>query len=62
VIFLHDGVVYIYYLDLAVLGVALAAFQGWLGGELVYGDGVFVRAGETVPAEAAKPEGHSHQH
>ena len=62
VIFLHDGVVPIYYLDLAVLSVALAAFQGWLGGELVYGDGVFVRVGEVLPAEAAEPEGHSHQH
>lgn len=31
------------YLDVAFLAVALAAFQGWLGGELVYTHGVFVR-------------------
>lgn len=62
VIFLHDAVVPIYYLDLAALSVALAAFQGWLGGELVYGDGVFVRAGEVGPAGAAEPGGHNHKH
>ena len=61
-IHLHGGIVPIYYLDIAVLGVALAAFQGWLGGELVYGDGVFVRAGNVVSAQAAESEGHGHQH
>ena len=62
VIFLHDGVVPIYYLDLAVLGVALAAFQGWLGGELVYGDAVFVGAGEPGSAEKAGHKGSGHHH
>src|SRR3546814_6175658 len=32
------------YLDAAMLTVALAALQGWLGGELVYSDGVFVQS------------------
>lgn len=31
------------YLDAAVLTVALAALQGWLGGKLVYSDGVSVK-------------------
>lgn len=31
------------YLDCAVLAMALAGFQGWLGGELVYAHGVFVK-------------------
>lgn len=35
-VYAADGVVPMVYLDLAVLTVALAAFQGWLGGELVY--------------------------
>lgn len=56
----------VYYLDIALLTVALAAFQGWLGGELVYSDGVFVRQGEAPGPEAAESgqkaekEGHSH--
>lgn len=61
-IYVQGGVVPIYYLDLAVLGVALAAFQGWLGGELVYGDAVFVRPGEAGPAEEAGHEEHRHHH
>ena len=60
-----DGVVPMVYLDLAVLTVALAAFQGWLGGELVYTDGVFVRQGETTTGEGeavSTPKGHGHHH
>ena len=38
------------YLDFALLTLALAAFQGWLGGELVFSDGVSVRrAGKAGP-------------
>lgn len=65
-IYNHDLVTPVFYLDLAVLTVALAAFQGWLGGELVYSDGVFVRQGEAsgpeLPASGKKAakEGHSH--
>lgn len=54
-----------YYLDLAVLTVALAAFQGWLGGELVYRDGVFVKQDEKLDphaSESGEAGGHSHQH
>lgn len=43
------------YLDCAVLVMALAIFQGWLGGELVYSDGVFVK--ETKPLGGAKGRG-----
>ncbi len=53
------------YLGLAVLAVALAAFQGWLGGELVYTDGVFVAQGKPVVKEAedhGKPEDSGHHH
>ena len=59
------------YLDAAFLVVALAGFQGWLGGELVYTHGVFVRQkkgrdeslAEESPshAKAAGP-GHEHSH
>lgn len=56
------------YLDIGFLAVALAAFQGWLGGELVYTYGVFVKrdgskvgAAETSPPDKAKAEGH-HSH
>ena len=63
-IYLHGGTIPIYYLDLSVLCVALAAFQGWLGGELVYGDAVFVRAGDVSPANEAdqtnESAGHHH--
>ena len=53
------------YLDCALLTLALGAFQGWLGGELVYSDGVFVK--RAVPTAGAKgqgkPEdGNSHHH
>lgn len=44
------------YLAAAGLAVALAAFQGWLGGELVYTDGVSVATREAdakAPAHAA---------
>ena len=40
---LAGGTVSAVYLDCAVLAVALAAFQGWLGGELVYTYGTFVK-------------------
>lgn len=65
VLFAHTQVVPIFYLDLAVLTVALAMFQGWLGGELVYVDGVFVRPSGAAPAqgEAAAPkEDNTHKH
>lgn len=44
------------YLDIAFLAVALAAFQGWLGGELVYTHGVFVAKKQMVPAGAPAPK------
>lgn len=46
------------YLDCAVLAMALAGFQGRLGGELVYTYGVFVnRAGPSTGAEGkAEPK------
>jgi uncharacterized membrane protein len=44
------------YLDCALLTMALAAFQGWLGGELVYSDGVFVN--RAIPTAGAKGAGH----
>ena len=55
------------YLDFAFLAVALAAFQGWLGGELVYTHGVFVAKAPVDPegAAPAKPGGSgsgSHSH
>lgn len=53
------------YLDVGVLMMALAIFQGWLGGELVYTDGVFVRQVKTGEGEKAAfeatPKG-SHEH
>ena len=64
-VYAADGVVPMVYLDLAVLTVALAAFQGWLGGELVYTDGVFVRQGEMTTGEGeavSTPKGHGHHH
>ncbi len=45
------------YLDCAILAMALAAFQGWLGGELVYKHGVFVSA--SAPPEK-NPGNHHH--
>jgi len=53
------------YLDVAILTMALAGFQGWLGGELVYSYGVFVkRAGPTEGAngEADSKDGKSNHH
>lgn len=55
------------YLDFAFLAVALAAFQGWLGGELVYTHGVFVaresQGSASHAAPAGKPAaGHDHKH
>lgn len=64
IIFAGDGVVPMVYLDLAALSVGLAIFQGWLGGELVYADGVFVQQGESAARheDAAAHSGHSHKH
>lgn len=52
------------YLDCAVLALALAGFQGWLGGELVYTHGVFVkRAGPSTGAKGKlEPKGGSSAH
>lgn len=52
------------YLDVALLTVGLAGFQGWLGGELVFSHGVFVqhapsRAGADGNSKKAKSP---HQH
>ena len=47
------------YLDCAILTMALAAFQGWLGGELVFSHGVFVR---RDPGAAPAEPGHSSHH
>ena len=41
------------YLDAAFLAGALAAFQGWLGGELVYTHGVFVATAKKAGEGAA---------
>jgi hypothetical protein len=52
------------YLDFALLTMVLAAFQGWLGGEVVFSDGVFVRhtrAASTAEAGHGKG-GHGHHH
>lgn len=45
------------YLDCAVLSMALAGFQGWLGGELVYTHGVFVK--DAGPSAGAKRKAES---
>jgi len=51
------------YLDVAVLTMGLAGFQGWLGGELVYSHGVFVkRAARRARPEANPQPAQSHQH
>lgn len=57
------------YLDFAFLTVVLAAFQGWLGGELVYRHGVFVAreepasdAGADSPAAEHHDGATKHQH
>ena len=52
------------YLDVALLTMALAGFQGWLGGELVYSHGVFVQdaaAGAGADKDPKHAKGH-HQH
>ena len=46
---LHELPLPMLYLDASVLATALAAFQGWLGGELVYRDGVFVQVPPAGP-------------
>lgn len=59
------GEVPIIYLGLAVLTMALATFQGWLGGELVYTDGVFVAQGKPGVKEgegSGKSGDHGHHH
>ncbi len=43
------------YLDFALLTMALAAFQGWLGGELVFSDGVSVRRARETGSGDSKP-------
>ena len=54
------------YLDCALLAMALAGFQGWLGGELVYTYGVFVKGAEPTAGTKRKTEpknetsGHHH--
>lgn len=47
------------YLDASFLAVALAAFQGWLGGELVYTHAVFVRARPEQPGSSPLHGGHA---
>lgn len=52
------------YLDVALLAVGLAGFQGWLGGELVYSYGVFVQRAAPDAGSEARPqasEGHHHE-
>jgi uncharacterized membrane protein len=64
--FAPDMRITVLYLDFALLAVALAAFQGWLGGELVYTHGVFVAkkqatAGSPTPVvDGAAAQHHSH--
>ena len=51
------------YLDCGGLVVALAPFQGWLGGELVYTHGVFVRlASQAGAGDDQAPGGNAHEH
>ncbi len=55
------GTLPVFYLGFAVLTVALAAFQGWLGGELVYADGVSVKQEKNrVPVTGRKPDPPAH--
>jgi uncharacterized membrane protein len=61
----HGGELPLLYLGLAGSAVVLAGFQGWLGGELVYSDGVFVRetrhdATAATNKPDASPGGHDH--
>lgn len=57
-LYFNNLIVPMLYLDLGVLGVALVGLQGWLGGKLVYDDGVFVRQqdGKAAPAQRAAAE------
>lgn len=48
------------YLDASFLALALAAFQGWLGGELVYTHAVFVGAQQENQKSGAVDVGHRH--
>ena len=48
------------YLDVALLTLALAAFQGWLGGELVFSDGVSVRRSRETGSGDSKQASHHH--
>ena len=48
------------YLDFALLTMALAAFQGWLGGNLVFSDGVSVGRARKAGPEDPKPASHHH--
>ena len=52
------------YLDCAVLAMALAGFQGWLGGELVYTHGAFVKdTGPTADSKrTAEPKNEKSEH
>lgn len=51
------------YLDVALLTMGLAGFQGWLGGELVYSHGVFVeRAVPSAGAEGDPKDVEPHHH
>ena len=60
-IYMRPGVaVSVMYLDFALLTMALAAFQGWLGGELVFSDGVSVR--RAPEAASGQPRHGSHHH
>ena len=64
-LFASDLRVTVLYLDFALLAVALAAFQGWLGGELVYTHGVFVAKQEpsaSNSAEASESGAKHHMH
>lgn len=50
------------YLGLAILALALAAFQGWLGGELVYSDAVFVRESDNPDTDDKTARHAEHNH
>lgn len=56
------GPVSMYYIDAGLLAVALAGVQGYLGGELVYTDGVFVRPVSKSGDAKADVSGPSHPH
>lgn len=54
------------YLDAGAVTLALAVLQGWLGGELVYSDGVFVQVkatkGKEGDATSKQTQGPGHHH